>query len=235
MLNKYNYHNQLGLYLKPNTKATIDEILKYVNNKGIAFPSLETIAGGINIHARTVQRHIRVIKDIKVGNGLPFMIVYRKRSARGEFSHNVYYFPWLDGDKWKDYIRQHHKSIINALIEEYSQKLIEEYQSHTTEESQNQKEDRVGLFSIHKLVKSLSKITEIGIGEAMRVLISVAERIDRGDLIFNLDKYLIKSLKLGKKQEDVKKILQKMYQALLPTGQDGYSIDWSSFANTLLT
>ncbi|AFS78405.1 hypothetical protein Curi_c13950 [Gottschalkia acidurici 9a] len=108
-------------------------------------------------------------------NGLPFMIIYRKRSNDEILSHNVYYLPWLDGKKWKEYIRDHHLSINTTLIKEYEEELYKQiYDNQATEKLTNIKRDRIFISYINKTAKKLSKI---GVDEVLKILASIGERI----------------------------------------------------------
>lgn len=239
VVNKYNYQQMFGLdYLKPITKAVIDCILKYANENGVAFPSQETVAKELNIHRRTVQRHIKIIADIKIADNMPFMKIEKKRDKKGKWLHNVYIFPWLKLPN--DYLRSHQKWIIDKLIEEYYEMYLEEIQNshtHATMKSINKKRQK-SLFSLKqvaKIVNSLSKILKISTHKVIETLICIGYELTNNGCIYYLDRYLISAFRKAGVNGRIEETIKKIYQSLGITGTDIHCINYKSLAHDLMS
>lgn len=233
----FQYNDIFNLKLDVYTRAIMDEILKYVNVKGFAFPSQERIAEALGISRETVSRKLSDLERISLRHRLPFLIKSQRRAPGGKFKHNVYYFPWVA--YMEVYLREQNVETINTLIEEYYQIWCEEVEnSHdrVIETDNNKNRLRSSLSSVADTIRKLSEFLQLKASEVMKILSYIGYELSENKLnIHHMDKYLQKAFLSHRKAYNAEETIKGIYSILFGENRAAvFYTDWDGYADLLL-
>jgi len=234
-ITKRNYHKFLRL--KPIQKTIIDCILDYAHgDKCFSFPSQETIADKINVSRHTVLRQLKKIEEFTLA-GKSFVVRYNQRDPEGKFDHTVYLFPWID--KTEEYTKALEEDVLNNLITEYHDQAMQELElevkcdSHVAKSNSKVLERSSFYLSLSEKINKIKEYSQSKAEDVLKVLIRIGNVLTYGNPIYDLEKYLLASLKDIQLESKGEKALKELYNILIG-GYDIYEIDLDGYINDLM-